>query len=255
MAEGSSNNWLSDRLDTLRNIVTSVTGVVLAVAALATAVIGLWHLWPASTPGTGTAATVTATHTDKCKSPYVWREATPDDHVCVTQATHERLFRTTASLPHVAMQGAAATALTPVCPAMSGATASRATISVSSLELETKPLRTTRPRPAGSSTERCSPLAPNGPCRNRRMRNIVLAMRCIRGFGHARGKTPSESRHAEVLKTARRSILLIRPTIPPASSPHSLSRSPQAPPTASPGSGCRICGAKLRCGWSVRRAA
>lgn len=94
MAEDSSNNWLSDRLDALRNIVTSVTGVVLAVAALATAVIGLWHLWPASAPATGTAtASVTATPTDKCKSPYVWREATPDDHVCVTQTTHEKTLQ------------------------------------------------------------------------------------------------------------------------------------------------------------------
>jgi hypothetical protein len=96
MAEDSSNNWLSDRLDALRNIVTSVTGVVLAVAALATAVIGLWHLWPASTPAT---ATVTVTQSDKCKSPYVWREATPDDHVCVTQATHEKTLQDNSLAP------------------------------------------------------------------------------------------------------------------------------------------------------------
>ncbi len=94
MADGASNNWLSDRLDALRSVLTSVTGVVLAVAALVTAVIGLWHLWPASV-----TATATATQSDKCRSPYVWRLATPDDHVCVTQATHEKTLQDNSLAP------------------------------------------------------------------------------------------------------------------------------------------------------------
>ena len=89
MADGASNNWLTDRLDTLRNVLTSATGVVLAVAALVTAIVGLLHLWPATA----------TTHSDKCKSPYVWRQATPDDHVCVTQATHEKTLQDNSLAP------------------------------------------------------------------------------------------------------------------------------------------------------------
>ena len=81
MADSTSDNWLADRLERWRGVLTSATGVVVALAALITATIGLIHLWP-TLPAPAQA--------DKCKAPYVWREATPDDHVCVTKATHEK---------------------------------------------------------------------------------------------------------------------------------------------------------------------
>ena len=86
MAEGASNNRIADWLDALRGIVTSATGVITALTALAVALGAFIHFWlPAINDD--------AARHDKCIAGYVWREATPDDHVCVSVQTHEQTLQ------------------------------------------------------------------------------------------------------------------------------------------------------------------
>jgi len=84
MTEDTPKNWfqtLQDWLQTLPGILTSLTAFVGAVGGLVTA-INFWF------PKDDSAHVVKPT--DQCIAGYVWREATPDDHVCVTKQTHEQ---------------------------------------------------------------------------------------------------------------------------------------------------------------------
>lgn len=87
MVEGASHNRLADWLDALRTIVTSATGVITALTALIIALAAFIHFW---LPTFGSDDT---TKRDKCTAGYVWREATPDDHVCVSVQTHEQTLQ------------------------------------------------------------------------------------------------------------------------------------------------------------------
>jgi hypothetical protein len=82
MFEGASNNRIAGWLDAVRAIVTSATAVITALTALAVALGAFVHFW-LPTISSGNAA-----GHDKCIAGYVWREATPDDHVCVSVQTH-----------------------------------------------------------------------------------------------------------------------------------------------------------------------
>jgi hypothetical protein len=77
MSEDSSKNWFQ----TLPGILTSLTAFVTAVAGLVAA-INVW--FPRDQGGH------VVKPTDECIPGYVWREATPDDHVCVTKQIHDQ---------------------------------------------------------------------------------------------------------------------------------------------------------------------
>ena len=121
MADSVSKSRLADRLEAARGILTSAAGVITALTALVVATGAFVHFWfppgVSSNPATN----------DKCKPPYVWREATPDDHVCVDRELASKLFRTTVSLLPDVIQGAAVMALTPAYSVMSGETFSMVT--------------------------------------------------------------------------------------------------------------------------------
>jgi hypothetical protein len=80
MTDKASKNWFQ-----------TLPGVLTAVAALLTALTGLvgalsgWFT-PKDVPHP-------RANSEKCIPGYVWREATPEDHVCVTVQTHQQTLQ------------------------------------------------------------------------------------------------------------------------------------------------------------------
>jgi hypothetical protein len=87
MADSVSKSRLADRLEAARNILTSATGAITAFTALVVATGAFVHFWFPSGVSSNPATN------DKCKPPYVWREATPDDHVCVDTRTRQQTLQ------------------------------------------------------------------------------------------------------------------------------------------------------------------
>jgi hypothetical protein len=79
MTEDASKNWFQ-----------TLPGTLTAVAALLTALTGLVAAINAWFPKDDVSR---AAKVEKCISGYVWREATPEDHVCVTMRTHEQTLQ------------------------------------------------------------------------------------------------------------------------------------------------------------------
>jgi hypothetical protein len=87
MVEDVSRNRIADWLEALRAIVTSATGIITALTALVVALGAFIHFW------FPTVSSDDAAKHDKCIAGYVWREATSDDHVCVSVQTHEQTLQ------------------------------------------------------------------------------------------------------------------------------------------------------------------
>lgn len=79
MTDGGSKKWFQ----TLPGILTSLTAFLVALTGL----IGVISGWFA--PKDAHSVPIV----DKCIPGYVWRQATPDDHVCVTMQTHEQTLQ------------------------------------------------------------------------------------------------------------------------------------------------------------------
>jgi hypothetical protein len=80
MAEDVSKNWFQ-----------TLPGILAAVAAVLTALTGLVAAISVWLPKDDVSRAVAAV--DKCIPGYVWREATPEDHVCVTMRIHEQTLQ------------------------------------------------------------------------------------------------------------------------------------------------------------------
>jgi hypothetical protein len=75
-----SKNWFQ----TLPGILTSVAALITALTGLVAAV----NFWFPKNDDSHTTA-----RAEKCIHGYVWREATLEDHVCVTMQTHEQTLQ------------------------------------------------------------------------------------------------------------------------------------------------------------------
>jgi hypothetical protein len=78
--EGESKSWLR----TFPGLLTTIAAVLTAVTGLVAAISGLLPTFSSRAP---------APIVQSCIAGYVWREAYPEDHVCVTQETHMRALQ------------------------------------------------------------------------------------------------------------------------------------------------------------------
>ena len=78
--EGESKSWLQ----TLPGSLTTIAAVLTAITGLVGAVSGLVPRFGSRAP---------APVVQNCIAGYVWREAYPEDHVCVTLETHMRTLQ------------------------------------------------------------------------------------------------------------------------------------------------------------------
>ncbi|HYM16995.1 MAG TPA: hypothetical protein VEU06_00405 [Micropepsaceae bacterium] len=78
VSDSSGKGWFQS----LPGILTTIAATITALAAVVGAVPGLWDAIRGASPA----------HTDvqNCAPGYVWREAIPDDHVCVSLEAHLR---------------------------------------------------------------------------------------------------------------------------------------------------------------------
>src|SRR5215469_16856244 len=79
--EPATKSWFQS----LPGILTALAATVTAVAGLVAAIPPVWQ----AVFGTKTGPA----NYQNCISGYVWREATPEDHVCVTMETHLRTLQ------------------------------------------------------------------------------------------------------------------------------------------------------------------
>ena len=93
MTKDVSKNWFQ----TLPGILTSVAALITALTGLVAA-INFW--FPKNDHSHATAKV------EKCIHGYVWREATPEDHVCSQCKLTSKLLRTTCSLVRGVIQQA-----------------------------------------------------------------------------------------------------------------------------------------------------
>jgi hypothetical protein len=80
MTEDVSKNWFQ----TLPGILTSVAALLTALTGLVAALSNWWI------PKNDSRAAATA---ESCIPGFVWRQATPEDHVCVTMQTHQQTLQ------------------------------------------------------------------------------------------------------------------------------------------------------------------